>query len=69
MFMTIERQFTINEVAEMLKVTTRTVQRWIKAKRLRAVPIPGRGRTATEWRIPASAIEDMGFRVEDDGNA
>jgi len=62
----IEKQFTINEVSEMLKISERTVRRWIKSKRLRAVEMPGRGRTATEYRIPESAIVELGFDVKED---
>ena len=62
----IEKQFTITEVAGMLKVNERTVRRWIKAGKIDAVPIPGRGRTGTEWRIPKGSIETMGFKFEED---
>lgn len=60
-FMTIDQQFTINEVAALLKLNERTIRRWIKSGRLKATPIPGRGRAGTEWRISESAILDLGF--------
>lgn len=63
--MTIERQFTIKEVSEMVKVSVRTVQRWIKIGRLTANEIPGRGKLRTEYRISKSAIEAIGFKVID----
>lgn len=63
-YMTIDQQFTINEVAAMLKINERTVRRWIKSGRLKATPIPGRGRAATEWRIPESAILALGFELK-----
>lgn len=66
MFMTIERQFTINELADRLKLNERTIRRWIKSGRLTAIKIPGRGRKATEYRIPQHAIEALGFRVTDE---
>lgn len=61
--MTIEKQFTIKEVADMLKVSVRTVQRWIKSGRLSATPIAGRGKLRTEYRISKGAIEALGFKV------
>lgn len=57
----LDRQFTISEVAEMLKLNERTIRRWIKNGRLKATAFPGRGRSATEYRIPESAIIKLGF--------
>ena len=51
--------FTINQVASILEVSERTVRRWIKSGRLAAFPIPGRGRTGQEWRIPGASINVM----------
>lgn len=61
--MTIERQFTIKEVANMLKVDPRTIRRWIQNGRLIVVKIPGRGPSSTEYRVPKSSIEAIGFNV------
>lgn len=61
--MTVE-QFTISEVAEMLKISTRTVRRWIKSGRLRATAQPGRGRTATEYRIPITSLEALDYELK-----
>lgn len=63
--MTIERQFTIGEIAKMLKISERTVRRWIQRGRLEAIEMPGRGRTATEYRIPESSVTALGFKVKD----
>jgi excisionase family DNA binding protein len=64
--MVVEKQFTINEVAEMIRISERTVRRWIKSGRLRAIKIPGRGRAGVEYRIPESAISDLGFKIKDE---
>lgn len=53
--------FTINEVAQALQLSERTIRRWIKAGRLYAVECSGR--FGMEYRIPASAITALGFRV------
>ena len=66
--MTIERQFTISEIAMMLKINERTVRRWIQSGRLKAVEMPGRGRTATEYRIPESSITALGFKVKEEND-
>ena len=66
MIMTVDKMFTINEVAEMLKISTRTVRRWIKKGQLRATPMPGRGRSGTEYRISLGAIKEAGFDVKED---
>lgn len=65
-YTTIDQQFTINEVARILKINERTVRRWIKSGRLKATPMPGRGRAGTEWRIPESAIKALGFGVKEE---
>jgi len=62
---TIERQFTITELAEHLKLNERTIRRWIQSGKLEAVAIPGRGQKATEYRIPQHAVEALGFRIID----
>jgi excisionase family DNA binding protein len=63
--MVIDRQFTINEVAELLKLNEKTIRRWIKSGRLKATPFPGRGRSKTEYRIPESAIVALGFEAKE----
>jgi len=45
--------FTIAEAAEMLRVSTKTVARWIASGKLEAVK-PGR-----DWRIPAAEIKRL----------
>ena len=62
--MPIEEVFTINEVADMLKFNERTIRRWIQSGRLRAIAVPGRGRAGQEWRIPESAIVELGFEAK-----
>jgi len=59
----IEKQFTIAELAEHLKLNERTIRRWIQGGKIEAVAIPGRGKKATEWRIPQRAVEALGFRI------
>jgi excisionase family DNA binding protein len=58
----VEAYKTVSEVAELLKVTERTVRNWIKQKRLRAVRVGGVIRVSVEelerfvkaaMRIPA----------------
>jgi excisionase family DNA binding protein len=41
------------EVARILRVTTRTIERYCKQGKLRAVKVGRR------WRIPRSALEDL----------
>ncbi len=48
--MTAEKLFTIQEVAKRLRVSKRSVTRYIKSKRLRAVKIG-------QWRIKERDIE------------
>lgn len=48
-----EKYYTPNEVAEMLKVTRRSVYDWIKENRIGAVKI------GSAWRIPESAIVNI----------
>jgi excisionase family DNA binding protein len=61
--MTVEKYFTIREVAEMLKLSERTIRRWIKSKRLRAASFPGR--SGSEYRISLASIRDAGFEVKE----
>lgn len=63
--MTIQKHFTIKQVAEALQLSERTIRRWIKSGRLRAVEFPGR--FGIEYRIPASGLKALGFQVNDEG--
>lgn len=58
----IENHFTIKQVAEALQLSERTIRRWIHDGRLYAAEFPGR--FGVEYRIPASAITALGFRVQ-----
>lgn len=60
--MTIEPTFTINEVAAALKLSTRTVTRWIDSGKIRAINLSPDGDKAT-WRIPASELRRLGVEV------
>ena len=50
--MTLEKVYTVNEVAEILRVHPRTIHRMIKAGELAAFTIRGR-----EYRIRQSALD------------
>lgn len=71
LIMEIEKTFTIKQVAEMLQMSERTIQRWIRGERqgetLRAIELPGRGPHGVEYRIPISALREQGFTIEDTG--
>lgn len=60
--MTIEPTFTINEVSKALKLSTRTIQRWIDAGKLRAINLSPEGEKSA-WRIPASELRRLGVEV------
>lgn len=62
--MTVEPQFKIKEVANMLRLSERTIRRWIQTGKLRAVQFGGRG--GWEYRISLSAIKELGFDVRED---
>jgi len=47
-----ERLYTLQEVADLLKVSTRTVLRYIKAGKLKATKIG-------QWRISENNIKDF----------
>lgn len=47
-----EKVYTLAQAARILKVSTRTVQRYIAAKKLRATNIG-------QWRISESALKDF----------
>lgn len=47
-----EREYlTTEEIAEMLKVTTKTVRNWLQSGELRGIRLKG------SWRIPKSEFE------------
>jgi len=49
----VERHYSTREVCEVLGIANRTIRRWIKEGRLRAVNINGR------WRIPESEVKRL----------
>lgn len=62
--LTIEKHFTIRQVAAALQLSDRTIRRWIKSGKLYAIEFPGR--FGVEYRIPRSALTALGFRVKDE---
>jgi len=55
-----ERHYTTREVCEILGIANRTLRRWIKEGKIRAVNIGGR------WRIPESEVKRiLGQAVEE----
>lgn len=63
--MTTERQFTITEVANMLRKHERTIRRWIEAGKIKAAEMPGRfGKPS--YLIAKSEIEKFGIEIKDD---
>jgi excisionase family DNA binding protein len=62
--LTIEKHFTIKQVAAALQLSDRTIRRWIKSGKLYAVEYSGR--FGSEYRIPRSALTALGFRVSDE---
>lgn len=62
--MTIERLFTVEEVAKFFKVSTRTIFRWVEDGTFqRVIRIGGKRPTI---RIPAEAIEALGVKINYD---
>jgi excisionase family DNA binding protein len=57
--MTDVRLLTVAEAAELLRVHPRTIQRWIRAGKLRAQTIPGRGSHGIGYRIDRTAIRAL----------
>jgi len=49
----LERHYSTREVCEFLGIANRTIRRWIKEGRIRAVNIGGR------WRIPESEVKRL----------
>lgn len=65
MLMTVERQFTITEVANMLRKSTRTIRRWIEGGRIKAAKMPGRyGKPS--YLIAKSEVEKFGIEIKED---
>ena len=52
-----EQYMTISEVARMLRLSGRSVRRWIQAGILPATRLPGRG--GGEFRVPRAAVVDL----------
>ena len=66
--MAIEQQYTVAEVSKLIKVTQRTIRRWIADGRLSPVnSVPGRF-GHDEYRIPESTVMKV-LRRESDDNA
>ena len=64
-FMTVERQFTITEVASMLRKSERTIRRWIEGGIIKAAKMPGRyGKPS--YLIAKSEVEKFGVEVKED---
>ncbi|MEM3485148.1 MAG: helix-turn-helix domain-containing protein [Candidatus Methanomethyliaceae archaeon] len=58
--MTLEKLYTIAEVAEYLKVKERTVKEWIWRKKLKAIKV------GKSWRVSESALREFLERGEGD---
>lgn len=63
--MVLEAHYTLKEVASRLRVSVRTVQRWIQEGRLHAVELPSGKYGKPGVRIPVSALRDVGFSIVD----
>jgi excisionase family DNA binding protein len=48
-----EEFLTLKDVADRLKVSVKTVRRWVKSGQLRGI------RAGKQWRVPESAIEEF----------
>ena len=57
--MTDVRLLTVAEAAELLRVHPRTIRRWIRAGKLRAQTIPGRGSHGIGYRIERAALRAL----------
>lgn len=65
--MTIEKQFTVEEVANILRKSTKTIYRWIESGKIKAAELPGRfGKSS--YLISKSELEKFGIEVKDAGN-
>lgn len=54
-----ERHYSTREVCKILGIANRTIRRWIKEGRLRAVNVGG------GWRIPESEVKRLLGQVEE----
>lgn len=63
--MVLETHYTLKEVASQLRVSVRTVQRWIQEGKLRAIELPSGKYGKSGVRIPVSALREAGFSVID----
>ncbi len=55
-----ESWLTVHEVAELLRVSRDTIERWINTGQLRAVNISANSRTdRASWRIPNGGLEEF----------
>ena len=59
----LERHYTLQDVADRIQVSVRTIQRWISEGKLRAVELPTGKYGKKGIRIPASALKEAGFSV------
>jgi excisionase family DNA binding protein len=53
---------TVEEVAQKLRISTRTVRRWAAAGAISAL------RVGRQWRIPADALEQLAHPVSSEAN-
>jgi excisionase family DNA binding protein len=61
----LEKYYTLKQVAEYMHVSVRTVQRWISDNKLRAIELPGDKFGKPAVRIPASALKEVGFAMQE----
>lgn len=61
--MTTDRLMTLKEVADLLRVSSRTVRRWVVSGYLGGHILPGNRRNAGTIRIPESSIQDLLVRM------
>jgi excisionase family DNA binding protein len=59
----LERHYTLQDVADRMQVSVRTIQRWISDGKLRAIELPSGKYGKKGVRIPASALKEAGFGV------
>jgi excisionase family DNA binding protein len=62
----LERHYTLQDVADRMQVSVRTIQRWISSGKLRAVELPSGKYGKRGVRIPASALKEIGFGIIDE---
>lgn len=63
--MTIEKHYSIKQLARLLNISERTLWSWVKSKKLRSVKI------GAIVRVSSAAVKDLGFDIkesEDDQN-